>query len=173
MLGTWLAAPHVREWWNHDPSPEAVERDFGGAIDGAEPGEDWMAELDGRPIGLVQYSRFRDYPDYTVEIAPVYPVDDGAASIDYLVGDPDMVGRGAGSAMITAFVSFVWTHDPTTTSLVVPVNSANERSWRALLRAGFRLVARGELDPDNPIHDRLHEVLRIDRPIGEAQVGES
>jgi aminoglycoside 6'-N-acetyltransferase len=65
-------------------------------------------------------------------------------------------------------VAFVWTHDPTTTSLVVPVNSANERSWRALLRAGFRLVARGELDPDNPIHDRAHEVLRIDRPAGES-----
>ena len=121
----------MREWWNHDPSPDAVERDFGVSIDGAEPGEDWIA---------------------------------GVASIDYLVGDPDMIGRGLGSAMISAFVAFVWTHDPTTTSLVVPVNSANERSWRALLRAGFRRVARGELDPDNPIHDRLHEVLRIDRP---------
>ena len=62
-------------------------------------------------------------------------------------------------------MAFVWTHDPTTMSLVVPVNSANERSWRALLRAGFRLVARGEMDPDNPIHDRMHEVLRIDRPV--------
>jgi aminoglycoside 6'-N-acetyltransferase len=60
----------------------------------------------------------------------------------------------------------VWAHDPTTTSIVVPVNSANEPSWRALLRAGFRLVARGELEPDNPTHDRLHEVLRIDRPTG-------
>jgi aminoglycoside 6'-N-acetyltransferase len=99
-------------------------------------------------------------------MAPVYPVGAGVASIDYLVGDPDMIGRGTGSAMISAFVAFVWTHDPTTTSLVVPVNSANERSWRALLRAGFRLVARGELDPDNPIHDRSHEGLRIDRPTG-------
>jgi aminoglycoside 6'-N-acetyltransferase len=166
LLGTWLAAPHVRDWWNHDPSPDAIERDFGGSIDGAEPGEDWIAELDGRPIGLVQYSRFRDYPDYVGEMAPVYPVGAGVASIDYLVGDPDMTGRGTGSAMISAFVTFVWTHDPTTTSLVVPVNSANERSWRALLRAGFRRVARGELDPDNPIHDRSHEVLRIDRPTG-------
>jgi aminoglycoside 6'-N-acetyltransferase len=166
LLGTWLGAPHVRDWWNHDPSLDAIERDFGGTIDGAEPGEDWIAELDGRPIGLLQYSRFSDYPDYTDEMAPVYPVDDGMASIDYLVGDPDMVGRGLGSAMISAFVAFVWHHDPTTTSLVVPVNSANTRSWRALMRAGFGVVARGELEPDNPIHNRLHEVLRIDRPTG-------
>ena len=89
----------------------------------------------------------------------------GAASIDYLVGDVELVGRSVGSAMIHAFVAFVWTHDPTTTHLVVPVNSANERSWRALLRAGFHLVARGEMEPDNPTHARMHEVLRIDRPV--------
>ena len=46
MLGEWLAAPHVREWWNHDPSVDALEGDFGDAVDGAEPGEDWIAEHD-------------------------------------------------------------------------------------------------------------------------------
>ena len=155
----------MREWWNHDHSPEAVEDDFGDTVDRAEAGEDWLAELDGTPIGLIQYSRFADYPDYASEMEPVYPVGPGAASIDYLVGDVELVGRSVGSAMIHAFVAFVWTHDPTTTHLVVPVNSANERSWRALLRAGFHLVARGEMQPDNPIHDRMHEVLRIDRPV--------
>jgi aminoglycoside 6'-N-acetyltransferase len=44
------------------------------------------------------------------------------------------------------------------------VSSANQASWRALLAAGFRLVARGELEPDNPIDDRRHEILRVDRP---------
>ena len=155
----------MREWWNHDPSPAAIENDFGAAIDRSEAGEDWIAELDGRPIGLMQYCRFDDHPDYLDEMAPVYPVGDGVASIDYLVGVPDMIGRGIGSEMIAAFVEFTWMHDPTTTSIVVPVNSANVRSWRALLGAGFRLVARGELDPDNPTHERMHEVLRIDRPL--------
>ena len=105
----------------------------------------------------------RGADDYHGDSGPLH-VSDGDASIDYLVGEPDLVGRGVGRSMISAFVAFVWTHDPTTTSLVVPVNSANERSWRALLRAGFHLVARGELDPDNPVHGSLHEVLRIDRP---------
>ncbi len=124
-----------------------------------------MAELDGTPVGLIQYCRFADYPDYAAEMEPVYPVGSTASSIDYLIGDVEMVGRSVGSSMIHAFVGFVWTHDPTTNHLVVPVNSANERSWRALLRAGFHLVARGEMEPDNPIHDRMHEVLRIDRPV--------
>ncbi len=29
---------------------------------------------------------------------------------------------------------------------------------------GFRVVARGELEPDSPRHEPMHEILRIDRP---------
>ena len=164
LLARWLAEPHVSEWWNH--SPAALEADFGVTIDGDEPAEDFVAQLAGEPIGLVQYCHFVDYPEYVEEMAPVYPVGEGAASIDYLVGDLDLVGRGVGSRMIAAFVEFVWTHDPWATHIVVPVNSANERSWRALMRAGFALVAQGELEPDNPAHGRMHEILRVDRPDG-------
>lgn len=164
LLGAWLAQPFVAQWWAHEFTPEALEEDFGDAIDGKEAGEDWIIDLDGAPLGLIQYSRFVDYPEYLEEMADVYPVGVGAASIDYFVGDLGRVGNGIGTAMIVDFVGFVWAHDPSTTHLVVPVNSANERSWRALLRAGFRLVARGEMEPDSPDHDRLHEILRYDRP---------
>ncbi len=164
LLATWLSQPFVAEWWAHEVTPTALEDDFGDAIDGAEAGEDWVIELDGTPLGLIQYSRFVDYPTYAEEMEALYPVGPGAASIDYFVGDLSRVGHGVGTAMIADFVEFVWAHDPATTHLVVPVNSANERSWRALLRAGFDLVARGEMDPDNPVHPRMHEVLRIDRP---------
>jgi aminoglycoside 6'-N-acetyltransferase len=164
LLAEWLAQPFVAQWWAHEFTPDALEHDFGGAIDGEEAGEDWVIDLDGTPLGLIQYSRFVDYPEYIEEMDAVYPVGVGAASIDYFVGDLARVGHGVGTAMITDFVEFVWSHDPSTTHLVVPVNSANERSWRALLRAGFQLVARGELEPDSPAHARLHEILRLDRP---------
>jgi aminoglycoside 6'-N-acetyltransferase len=163
LLGRWLAEPHVARWWNHDPSPEAVEGDFGDTVDGLEPAEDYLAIIDGTPVGLIQYCLFNDYPEYVDEMADVYPVGDGAASIDYLIGDPTRVGEGLGTAMIAQFVARVWA-ETTATHIVVPVNSANTASWRALLKAGFRLVARGELEPDNPTDDRMHEVLRIDRP---------
>ncbi len=164
LLARWLAAPHVHEWWDHEYTPEAIERDFGQAIDGTEPGEDYLALLADIPIGLVQYSRFVEYPDYLEEMAFVYPVGEGAVSMDYLIGEPDQVGRGTGTAMIEAFVEWVWRTDPVATHIVVPVNSANVASWRALRRAGFRLVARGELEPDSPRHEPMHEILRIDRP---------
>ncbi len=164
LLAQWLAEPHVHEWWDHDYTHDALERDFGPTADGAEPAQDHISMLNGSPIGVVQYCHFVDYPEYVAEMADVYPVGEGAVSIDYLVGDPGRVGRGVGTAMIEAFVARIWTTDPVATHVVVPVNSANERSWRALLRAGFRLVARGDLEPDSPRHDPMHEILRIDRP---------
>ena len=164
LLAAWLAQPHVARWWNHDSTAEGVERDFGPAADGREPGEDYLALLDGEPIGLLQYSRFEDYPEYIEELAPVLTVPVDAVTIDYLIGDPALTGRGLGTAVISAFVAHVWETNPQASCIIVPVSSANQASWRALLAAGFRLVARGELEPDNPIDDRRHEILRVDRP---------
>lgn len=163
-LARWLSQSHVSAWWAHEFSDEALERDFGDAVDGLEPGEDWLVLLDDRPFGLIQYCHFVDYPEYVEEMTDVYPVGPGAVSIDYLVGDASDTGRGRGTAMIGAFMERIWSTDDRATHVVVPVNSANVASWRALLAAGFELVARGELEPDSPDHDRPHEILRADRP---------
>jgi aminoglycoside 6'-N-acetyltransferase len=163
-LAAFLAEPHVARWWNHDVDDEALERDFGASADGAEPSEDWLVLLDDRPVGLIQYSKYDDYPDYRTELAPIVDVPPGATSIDYLLGDPQLIGQGIGTRMIREFVDRIWTLEPPVPCIIVPVHSANAASWRALLAAGFHLVARGELDPDNPIDDRGHEILRIDRP---------
>lgn len=70
-----------------------------------------------------------------------------------------------GTAMLSGFTAHVWATDPQASCIIVPVCSANHRSWRALLSAGFRLVASGDLKPDNPVDGPLHEILRIDRPL--------
>jgi aminoglycoside 6'-N-acetyltransferase len=164
MLAGWLAQPFVARWWNHEWSPGAMERDFGEAIDGGEAGEDFVVSLDGRPIGLIQRCRLGDYPDYQAQLAPLLEVPAEALSIDYLIGVPELIERGHGSAMIAAFVARCWSDFPLAPAVVVPVVAANERSWRALRRAGFRLVASGDLTPDNPADDPLHHLFQVDRP---------
>jgi len=165
LLGRWLAESHVARWWNHEFTAAAVERDFGDTVDGVEPNEDHLVLLDGRPIGLIQCCRYADYPEDIEELAPLLAVPDHAVSIDYLIGDPSLIGRGVGTAMIVRFVEEIWRTKPEASCIIVPVSAANPASWKALLSAGFRLVARGELEPDNPIDDPLHEILRLDRPV--------
>ena len=164
LLASWLAEPHVARWWNHEFTADAVERDFGAAADGEEPSEDHLALLDGRPVGLIQYSRYADYPEYIEELTPLLAVPEHAVSIDYLIGDPTLTGRGVGSAMIATFVERIWRSNLEASCIIVPVCSANEASWRALLHVGFRVAVRGDLEPDNPIDDPLHEIMWLDRP---------
>ena len=166
LLASWLAEPHVARWWNHEFSPEAVERDFGPVADGDESSEDHLVLLGDRPIGLIQYSRYEDYPAYVEELSPLLSVPDGAVAIDYLIGDPELTGQGLGAAMIASFADHIWSVNPQASCIIVPVSSANQASWGALLRAGFRVVARGDLEPDNPIDEPSHEILRLDRPAG-------
>ncbi|ALE73079.1 acetyltransferase [Pseudonocardia sp. EC080625-04] len=164
MLRGWLAEPHVHRWWFHDTSPEAVERDFGPAMRGEEPSEDLVVVVGGAPVGLLQRCLWHDYPEYVEEIAPILEIPPGAATIDYLIGEPGLVGRGLGPRILVAAVAGVWERYPEARAIIVPVVATNRASWRALEKAGFRRVAEGDLAPDNPIDPPRSLVLRVDRP---------
>lgn len=88
----------------------------------------------------------------------------GATGIDYLIGPPSALGQGLGTAMIAAFVTQTWNHDPETRSILVPVQAGNRASWRALERAGFLRIATGDLEPDNPVDGPQHFIYAISRP---------
>ena len=156
VLARWLAEPHVARWWHHEYTVDALERDFGESIDRTDPGEVFVASLDGRDVGLIQRFLIEWYPDYAAELEAVCELRPGAASIDYFVGERDLVGRGVGTAMIAAFVERLWADYPQATSVLVAVHADNVASWRALEKAGFRRVAAGEMTPDTPFDDRRH-----------------
>lgn len=164
LLARWLATPPVARWWHHEWTPAAVERDFGPSVDGLEPNEDWLALLEGRPVGLVQRSRVVDYEENLRDFSSLVEVPEGALTIDYLLGDPATYGKGLGAAMIDAFVAHSFDELSDAPSVLVAVVADNIASWRALERAGFRRIAEGDLEPDNPVDDPLHFVLRRDRP---------
>ncbi|MBT0565858.1 GNAT family N-acetyltransferase [Williamsia sp. CHRR-6] len=164
-LSRWLATPEVRRWWNHDVTPEAVERDFGAGVDGTEPGETLIVECDSQAIGLLLRYRLVDYAEYAIELAAVIdPMPPGAYSMDYLIGEPELIGRGLGTAIVAHAAADLFATVADADFLLVPVVAANRRSWRALQNAGFRIIADTELAPDNPIDNPLHFVLRLDRP---------
>lgn len=163
LLADWLAEPLVARWWNHETSPEAVERDFGPSVDRIDDTEMFVSYLDGRAVGLIQRYPIAAYPEYVEELSAVCDVPPGALSVDYLIGEPDVRGRGVGAAMIARFVAGSWTLYPHADHVIVPVSCGNRASWRALARAGFRRIAEGELAPDNPNEPRDHYVYQLER----------
>jgi aminoglycoside 6'-N-acetyltransferase len=142
-----------------------MEADFGAVIDRLDPADVFIVSHRAHPIGLLQRYTFADNPDYITELAKLIDAPGNALSIDYFIGEPDLLRRGFGSGMIGSAVDAIWRDHPAAPSVIVPVSSANIASWRTLERAGFALVATGWLTPDNPIDDGDHRVYRIERPL--------
>ncbi|MFD1713963.1 GNAT family N-acetyltransferase [Amnibacterium flavum] len=163
LLSGWLRLPHVARWWNEDAAPAAVEARYGPSIDGSDPTEVFLILHGGRPVGFLQRYAFGDEPDYRAELEPVVHVSATDHSLDYFVGEPDALRRGVASGAVMLAVADLWREQPEAEHVVVPVHADNLASRRVLERAGFRLVAEGELEPDNPSDDRRHVVFRIDR----------
>lgn len=172
MLSAWLARPHVRRWWHHEPSAEAVERDFGPGVDGIDPTE-YLLVLEGeRPIGMLQRYRIGDDDDALDTLARTGlitgPVAD-VMGIDYLIGEEGCIGRGLGTEMIRLAVADTWRGFPAAAAIIVDVDQGNRRSWRALERAGFRRVWSGELPSEHTRDDSPVFLYRTWRPPGSAE----
>jgi aminoglycoside 6'-N-acetyltransferase len=163
-LRDWLREPAVARWWNHETTPEAIERDFGPSVRGEEAGEDLVVSLAGRPVGLMQRSVISDYPEDLEEFVEVADVPAGAVELDYLIGEAGQRGRGLGSRMIAAVVEDTWSAYPAAPAVLVAVVAANVASWRALEKAGLQRIAEGPMSTDNPVDDPLHYIYRVDRP---------
>jgi aminoglycoside 6'-N-acetyltransferase len=164
LLRAWLQTAHVKRWWNHQSTPEALEADFGPSIDGADKAELFVASRAGSPFGFVQRYTYGDNPGYMEELAPIIAAPPEALSIDYFVGATALLRQGLGAAMIRAALAQLWPAYPRAPAVIVPVNAANTASWRVLERAGFTRVAQGPLAPDNPVDDPHHYVYAIARP---------
>ncbi len=81
------------------------------------------------------------------------------AGVDLMIGEPELVGRGSGLAVLATFSATSCSRDPSTKAVVATVEEANRRSWRAFEKAGFRHIRDVEED------GFPHRLMRLDRSI--------
>ena len=84
----------MKQWWREPGDADAVEPAYGPAIDGADPAELLIAELDGQPIGMLQRYLLADNP--TTRGPSTAGAPRPAAGLDYLISGPDLTGRRFG-----------------------------------------------------------------------------
>lgn len=135
MLRCWLASPHVVEWWG-DPDEQ-----FGLVSDDLDhPAmEQFVVAIDDRPFGYLQCYDPDAWPPQPFGALP-----SGTRGIDQFIGEPDMIGRGHGSAFIRQFTDGLLTAG--TPRVLTDPDPANRRAVRAYEKAGFR----GERMVDTP-----------------------
>ena len=132
LLQAWVARPHVAEWWK-------------GAIEFEQGLAQYLATLDGEPIGYVQsYQAAACHAEgWWLEVS-----DGGVFGIDQFLADGARLGQGLGTRMVRAFVERLFA-DPRVTRVQVDPSPANARAIRCYEKAGFHRV--GEIfTPDGP-----------------------
>jgi len=123
----WLAMPHVCQWWG-DPEKqfELVSEDMD------HPSMQQFIVASGESaFAYLQCYDPTAWPNNGFGRQP-----DGARGIDQFIGEPDMVGRGHGSALIRAFVTDLL--QQRAPQVVTDPDPQNTRAIRAYKKAGFR-----------------------------------
>jgi RimJ/RimL family protein N-acetyltransferase len=144
LLHEWLGRPHVAEWWSPSPSLEEVEQEFGPLTSHESTTRPYMALFDGAPSGYIQsYVAMGSGEGWWIDER-----DPGVRGIDQFLAHPEQLGRGFGTAMIRAFVRFLFA-DPAVTRIQTDPSPDNLRAIRCYEKAGFHPT--GEVDtPDGP-----------------------
>jgi aminoglycoside 6'-N-acetyltransferase len=137
LLGAWLNAPHVREWWG-DPEEElGLIRDM---VEGRDTTRPFIIELEGAPAGYIQLWFVGHHQN--AEWIALHPwlaeLPSDAVGVDLSLGDPARLSQGIGSAALAAFARQV--HADGHRTIVIDPDPANARAVRAYAKAGFRPV---------------------------------
>ena len=126
LLGRWLERPHVAEWW--DDTDDKLAEIRAAMTDAAT--EPFIVALNGAPIGYIQC-----YDPHREDGHPYRDQPEGTFGIDQFIGEPELVGIGHGSAMITAFVDRLFRRGAR--RVIIDPHPTNRRAIRAYEKAGF------------------------------------
>jgi len=137
LVRRWLALPHVREWWGE---PDEQYSLVSGDLD--EPAMDqYIFSTAGNPLAYLQCY------DLTAWNSGFGPHPLGTRGIDLFIGEPDMIERGHGSALVRCFVDDRLQKGAP--RIVTDPDPANGRAVRAYGKAGFEKDRMVET-PDGP-----------------------
>lgn len=127
ILATWLAEPHIAEWWDNPETELAAIREQLESVS-FKP---FIVELDGVPIGYLQ-----TYDPHREDAHPYRDQPVGTLGVDLSIGRPELVGIGHGSALLRQFVDGLFARG--VPRVVIDPDPANARAVRAYEKAGFR-----------------------------------
>jgi aminoglycoside 6'-N-acetyltransferase len=137
LVRYWLSLPHVREWWGDPQQQYAL---VSGDLD--EPAMDqYIFSTAGSPFAYLQCY------DVTAWDSGFGPQPPGTCAIDLFIGEPDMIERGHGAALVRCFVDDRLQKGAP--RIVTDPDPANGRAIGAYRKAGFEKDRMVET-PDGP-----------------------
>ena len=155
LLQSWLNESHVHEWYDKDEKQTFthVSKEYTPKITGEEPTKGYIVLYKNQPVAYIQSYRAGAWPEFSQRTG--YGASD--AGIDLFVGDPNLIGKGFGTMMITKFLQEIIFTDPTIKKCFIDPEPNNKRAIRAYEKAGFTYVKTVQM-PDEPDPSYLMEI---------------
>jgi RimJ/RimL family protein N-acetyltransferase len=132
MLHEWLGRPHVAEWWGRSLSLDDMRAHYLPRTAEGSAVRPYIAYDAGRAIGFIQSYIAASVGDgwWPNEIDP------GVVGIDQFLADATLLNQGRGTAMVRAFMAFLF-RDPAVTRIQTDPKPTNVRAIRCYEKAGF------------------------------------
>ena len=137
LVRAWMTEPHVAKWYLSGSTIEQELDDLQKCFTDEEPTHALVVVEDGRDIGWCQWYRCADYPEHAQAVG----AERDDIGLDYALGDPALIGRGVGTALIGVLVTHIRQRHPGA-GLIADPEAANRASRRVLEKNGF--VLQGE-----------------------------
>ncbi len=130
LLSSWLAVPDTAEWWpDASYQLEEARRRRSGT-------HHRLILFDDRPVG---YTRWQRVDVSALSSMGLYDIPEGSIDFDLLIGEPEFLGRGIGSAAVRLLCDELFLDE--SVPLVGTVTSTeNHRAVRAFKKAGLAFL---------------------------------
>lgn len=135
LIHEWLGQDFIAEWF-HGVGLENTLRDLAKFTTG-EPSihTHWLAFDGSTPFGYLMTSFIEKTPND--EYAIYYLDDDGAITLDLLIGKREYLGKGLGQKLIEEFLI---TQFPNVRTVLIDPEATNTRAIHVYEKAGFKII---------------------------------
>lgn len=136
LLHEWMQVRHVHNWWGEGKnwSFEDIKKKYGPYVSGSKPIFPFIIEYHGHPVGYIQYYNAFDFSREGFAVDDVWK-GKSLASLDFFIGDVDMLGKGFGSEALEMFLEeHVFKHFD---ACLVDPDKHNKSALKSYAKAGF------------------------------------
>ena len=130
LLSSWLAVPDIAEWWpDASYQLEEARRRRSGT-------QHRLILFDDRPVG---YARWQRVDVSALPSMRLYDIPEGSIDFDLLIGEPELLGRGIGSAAARLLCDELFL-DASVPLVGTVTSTENHRAVRAFKTAGLAFL---------------------------------
>jgi aminoglycoside 6'-N-acetyltransferase len=162
-MSRWLSDDRVLEYYDGRDNPLSVEgarEKYGPRSRGEGSVSSCILELEGKPIGYLQFYRTDDFDEWRTLIG--LEPDPARYSIDIFIGEPALWNQGLGTRALRSVLGHLF-GDREASAVVITPFAWNERAIRCYVNAGFRKV---RFMPEVEMHEgklRDEWLMQVDR----------